>query len=97
MPCVNGPFEYFRNQMGEKITLNALKRLTPVFSLQKKMEHAVYNHLLSRVEIFYSNVQFYMQSIHMFMVCFSTGFRTKLRRWGSYEWCADRTTDITEN
>lgn len=35
LACVNGPFEYFRNQMGEKRTLKALKRLTPVSSLQR--------------------------------------------------------------
>ena len=35
LPCVNGPFEYFRNQTEEKRTLKALKRLTPVSSLQR--------------------------------------------------------------
>lgn len=33
--CVNGPFEYFRNQTGEKRSLKALKRLTPVTTLQR--------------------------------------------------------------
>lgn len=35
LSCVNGPFKHFRNQMGEKSTLKALKRLTPVSSLKR--------------------------------------------------------------
>lgn len=30
-------------------------------------------------------------------VFLTTGFHTELRRWRSYEWGTDRTTDIAEN
>lgn len=97
LPCVNGPFEYFRKRTGEKRTWKALRSLTRVSRLQRNWGILYITVRSRRARHFIHVSNSVCMASACLWVCFSTGFHAKLGRWRRYEWCADRATDIAEN